>query len=130
MKIETTAPPLLVPPQGSSLSGLGIIGLAVSALSITLLLILTIIIGMRKDMQAIKMQSPLLLILFLIGTMVHIGLICIVYMNAELCSASHCTTDFSDTAKTAGYLVVCFAEPLLFIAYMFRFVRIKNIFDA
>jgi hypothetical protein len=94
------------------------------------LLILTIVIAMRKDMQSLKMQSPMLLVFFLIGTIFHIALITVVYANAEVCVDITCETPLSDTAKIAGYLVVCFAEPLLFTSYMFRFLRIKRIFDA
>lgn len=35
-----------------------------------------------------------------------------------------------NTARVAGYLLVSFAEPLLILAYLFRFLRIKKIFDA
>lgn len=33
-------------------------------------------------------------------------------------------------ANTAGYLIICLSEPLLFLSYLLRFLRIKRIFDA
>ena len=35
-----------------------------------------------------------------------------------------------DTAQICGYLMVCFSQPLIFLAYAARFLRVRKVFDA
>jgi hypothetical protein len=63
--------------------------------------------------------------------MVTVLLIMFVMINVEVCySQGSCNAGLRSLAETCGYLLVCFAEPLLLLSFMFRFVRIRKIFDA
>ena len=92
---------------------------------------LTALVVKRKEIQPLKIKSPLLLAIFLVGNMVTVLLIMFVMINVEVCySQGSCNSGLRSLAETCGYLLVCFAEPLLLLSFMFRFVRIRKIFDA
>ena len=67
--------------------------------------------------------------MFLGADILSIILLTLVYVNAEVNGAGVDST-LTNVSKVAGYLLVCFAEPLLIVSYTLRFLRIKRIFDA
>jgi hypothetical protein len=92
---------------------------------------LTTLVVKRKEIQPLKIKSPLLLAIFLVANMITIVLIMFVMINVEVCYAkASCNSGLRSLAETCGYLLVCFSEPLLLLSFMFRFVRIRKIFDA
>jgi len=91
--------------------------------------ILNYLVFSRRNNQALKIKSPLLLTVFLSADILSIILLTIVYVSAEV-SVPGVESLFSKIAKIAGYFLVCFAEPMLIVSYTLRFLRIKRIFDA
>jgi hypothetical protein len=92
---------------------------------------LSFLVIKRKEMQPLKIRSPILLAIFLIGNIVTVVLLMIVMINVEVCYAKGvCVEGLRTLAETCGYLLVCFAEPLLLLSFLLRFVRIRKIFDA
>jgi len=67
--------------------------------------------------------------LFLCADILFVIMLSIVYVNAEVNGAGADGT-LTNVSKVCGYLMVCFAEPLLIVSYTLRFLRIKRIFDA
>ena len=51
----------------------------------------------------------------------------IVQINVELSPSKN---GLQDIAQICGYLLVCLSEPLLMASYVFKFYRIRMIFDA
>lgn len=109
-----------------------IIAIVVTLLSVIALAVLMFYVLKRKDMQALKIKSPTLLAVFLGADILSIILLLIVYLNTEVCGSNEdtCSNVLVNMAKASGYLLVCFAEPLLIVSYVLRFLRIKRIFDA
>ena len=100
-------------------------------ISLLVLGALVFLVIKRKEMQPLKIKSPLLLAIFLVGNMITVVLLMLVSINVEVCYAKgSCNTGLQKLAETCGYLLVCFAEPLLLLSFLLRFVRIRKIFDA
>lgn len=77
----------------------------------------------------------MLITIFLCSNILFLVLLFLVTINAEVCNSSgpynlSCNDNLQYTAQISGLLLVCFAEPLVLISYMFRFLRIKRVFDA
>ena len=101
-----------------------------TVLSLLILGGITFLVFKRKEMQPLKIKSPQLLAIFLVGNMVTVLLLFIVSINVEVCYADGCRDGLKTLAETCGYLLVCFSEPLLLMSFLLRFVRIRKIFDA
>jgi hypothetical protein len=84
----------------------------------------------RRDLQSLKIRSPSLLTLFLIGNVFTILLLFLVQENVELAFTGASSDAWVGAADTAGYLIVCFSEPLVLLSYSARFIRVRRIFDA
>jgi hypothetical protein len=121
--------PILLTTQESPITTGSIVVIVVSALVVIALSVLAVFVRIQREVQPLKIKSPTLLFVFLIANIAFVALICLIQINAEVCQTT-CDQGLEDTAKTSGYLLVCLVEPLLLISYMFRFLRIKRIFDA
>lgn len=79
---------ILDDPLGATNSGLN--GYAIAAIVVTFIVMialtaLTVVVIKKKDNQALKIKSPLLLIIFMCANIVSVVLLCLVYLNAEVC---------------------------------------------
>jgi hypothetical protein len=88
-------------------------------------LVLTALVVLRKEHQPLKLKSPMLLTIFLLGNIATIVLITLIYINAEVGGEV-----LRQSARVSGYMMVCFSEPMLLLAFCLRYVRVRKIFDA
>ena len=96
------------------------------------LLLLASMVLKRKEIQPLKLRSPKLVSLFLIGNICTVVLLTLVQLNAEFCRDGVCSTSeaFLKAADSAGYLIVCFSEPLVLLTFCLRYLRVRKVFDA
>jgi len=119
--------------SGSS-AGLVLITIG-TIIGLSILGALTFLVIKRKEMQPLKIKSPQLLSIFLIGNIVTIIFLFFVSVNVEVyymngSDASNSNNGLKKLSETCGYLLVCLSEPLLLLSFLLRFVRIRKIFDA
>lgn len=114
--------------SGSS-AGLVLITIG-TIIGLSILGALTFLVIKRKEMQPLKIKSPQLLSIFLIGNIVTIIFLFFVSVNVEVCYIKSCNNGLKRISETCGYLLVCLSEPLLLLSFLLRFVRIRKIFDA
>lgn len=104
--------------------------LIASFLAATAIAATALVLYKKRGLQPLKIRSPSLLTMFLIGNVLTILLLFLVQFNSELALTGANNDVWVGAADTAGYLLVCFSEPLIMLSYSARFIRVKRIFDA
>ena len=100
-------------------------------ISVAIIGVLLFFVARRREIQPLKIKSPLLLSLFLFGNMTTIVLLMLVMINAEVCwTNKQCSSGMQTISEISGYLLVCYSEPIILLSFLLRFVRIRRIFDA
>ena len=90
------------------------------ALFATLILIpLAYAIFKQANIQPLKIKSPKLIVLFIVGNIIAVLLLAILQVVGD-----------EVTAQVVGYLFICLSEPLIMLSFMIRYLRIRKIFEA
>ena len=108
-----------------TLNAQAILAIIAAVISTLWYLVLTAFVVLRKEHQPLKLKSPMLLTIFLLGNIATIVLITLIYINAEVEGEM-----LVQSARVSGYMMVCFSEPMLLLAFCLRYVRVRKIFDA